>query len=327
MERLWKNGKKKVTITGIVLITALVFTACDDIAEVPDISDKEVILIAPADSTTVRGNAVTFTWQPVEDAEAYVLQVATPDFPNASQVVIDHTIKKDTLGNPLATSYAKEMLPNTYEWRVKAVNSGYETPFSTNRFVLTESDGFSGNTVILNAPEDNFVTNQEEVGLSWGAIAEATGYRVQVRNEDDSVVQEEEVTETALEITFEEGNFTWQVRAEKDAESTLYSSREILVDLTAPNTPELTSPADQSTTTNTEVTFTWSRGNIAGSAEYDKIFIYSDESLQNLVEEEEVTNKTHTATLEEGVYYWNVKGFDRAGNEGELSGTFSFTIN
>lgn len=319
---------KSYFISGVqFILLGVVITGCDDITEIPDISDKEVLLIAPADGTTVRGNAVTFTWQPVEDAESYILQVATPGFPNASQVVIDHTIERDTSDNSLATSYSREMLPNTYEWRVKAVNSGYETPFSTNAFTLTESDGFSENTVILNAPEDNQVTNEAEITLSWSAITEATGYRIQILDDSESVVQEEETAETSLEVTFEEGGFTWQVRAEKDAESTLYSSREILVDLTVPNTPALTAPADDSATGDTEITFSWNRENVPGSAEYDRISVYSDESLETLVTEEDVNTKTFTATLEEGTYYWNVQSFDRAGNEGELSSTFSFTIN
>lgn len=321
-ESVWRSGYLAMCC-GLFLTG----TGCDDIMEVPDISEEEVVLTAPAEGVTVRGNAVTFTWEPVEDAEAYVLQVATPDFPNASQVVIDRTIQKDTLGNPLPTTFSKEMLPNSYAWRVKAVNSGYETPFTTHHFVLTESDDFSGNTVILNAPDDNFVTNQAEVTLSWGAIAEATGYRLQVLTGEGGTIQEEEITETALEVTFPEGSFTWQVRAEKETESTLYSSRELLVDLTPPNTPELTAPADERTTTDTEITFTWSRTAVTGSPEYDIIYIYSDDSLQNLVDEEEVTDKTFTKTLEKGTYYWNVKGFDRAGNEGEISETYSFTIN
>ncbi|MBC9794704.1 hypothetical protein [Sinomicrobium weinanense] len=327
MTRTDQHIRKYITTGMQAVLLGIAFTGCDDIAEVPDISDKEVVLIAPTDEATVKGNAVTFTWQPVEDAESYILQVATPDFPNASQVVIDHTIERDTSDNVLATSYSKEMLPRAYEWRVKAVNSGYETPFSTNAFILTEGDAFSDNTVVLNSPENNLVTNEAEIALSWGVIEEATGYRVQILDAGESVVQEEEVTEPSLDITFEEGGFTWQVRAEKDAESTLYTSRELLIDLTVPNTPELTAPVDESTTSETEITFTWSRENISGSAEYDKISVYSDESLETLVTEEEVNNKTFTATLEEGTYYWNVKSFDRAGNEGELSSAFSFTIN
>ena len=159
----------------------LLFISCDDILEVPDISDQQVILLAPAEGTSVRGNTTTFSWQAVTDAEEYVLQVATPDFNNASQIVIDSTLA--------GTSFTGELLPNSYEWRLKAVNSGFETAYAFRNFTVEESDGLSGNTVILSSPADNFATNNTEVTLNWEALNDATEYRIQV--EEDTVIFDE----------------------------------------------------------------------------------------------------------------------------------------
>ena len=99
------------------------------------------------------------------------------------------------------------------------------------------------------------------------------------------------------------------------------------MDLTPPNTPQLISPANGSETSDTEVEFAWNREDVDGTAERDSIFIYSDESLNDLATKALGANKTHMETLTEGTYYWFLKAYDAAGNESEASTTFNFTVN
>src|SRR5690606_4419635 len=94
------------------------------------------------------------------------------------------------------TSFTKELLPGDYEWRIKAINSGYETVYTANTFSVSETDGLAGNTVILNAPGDNFITNQTEITLSWGPLTDATEYRVQILDDGEEIVLEEIITES-----------------------------------------------------------------------------------------------------------------------------------
>lgn len=103
---------------------------CDDIIEVEDISTQTVTVLAPTDSALLNITNITFSWQAVADAENYTIQIATPDFENALQVVLDSTV--------LTTSFSKTLEVGQYEWRVNAKNTEYQTLFSTQTFTVEE---------------------------------------------------------------------------------------------------------------------------------------------------------------------------------------------
>ncbi|NAS32035.1 hypothetical protein GTQ40_13700 [Flavobacteriaceae bacterium R38] len=307
----------KKSILKIVLVFIIV--GCDDILEVPDISNETVSLIAPSEGAIVQGNTTTFSWQPVADAEEYSIQVATPNFNEANQVIIDSIVR--------ITSFTRSLLPNTYEWRIKALNSGFETSYTANNFTVLRSEGLSGNTLILESPRNNFATNETDITLSWQAIEGATEYRVQILENNGTIVFDEAFTETTADLTFSEGSFNWQVRAENATENTLFSSRNIIVDITDPNAPVLDSPANNGSINTNDVDFNWIREDIPGSRELDSIFIYSDMSLQNLVARGQSLDRSFTTNLESDTYFWIVQAFDDAGNESRVSATRTFTVN
>ncbi|MCK0160130.1 hypothetical protein [Allomuricauda sp. F6463D] len=223
----------------IALVCSIGFLSCEDILEVPDISQQSVNLLAPSDGSILDVNAISLNWEDVDEATGYSVQVATPNFENAAQIILDSVIEIDTLGY-LPTQLQQSLFNGSYEWRVKAFNSGFETLYTGNAF---------------------------------------------------------------------------QVNGDED------------LDLTPPNTPQLVSPGNGSDTSNTEVEFTWNREDVSGTTERDSIFIYSDESLQDLTTKALGANKAHTGSLSAGTYYWFVQAFDAAGNESNASNTFNFTVN
>lgn len=114
------------------LLAICIFASCEDLLEVPDISEESVELLAPSDSTIVVQTDVNFTWNEVFEATQYHVQVAAPSFENAAQIVVDTLIVVDS--SFVSPRFAKPLVDSDYEWRVKAQNSGYETEFSTNKF-------------------------------------------------------------------------------------------------------------------------------------------------------------------------------------------------
>lgn len=103
--------------------------SCSDIIEVPDISNDTVTLVAPSDNATLDLTSLTLTWNIFEDAEKYQIQIAKPNFENILQLVKDSTLT----GN----SYTVDLEPETtYQWRVRAINSGYSTQYTTYTFTL-----------------------------------------------------------------------------------------------------------------------------------------------------------------------------------------------
>lgn len=223
----------------IALMGSFGLLACEDILEVSDISEQTVNLLAPSNGTVLEDNTINLNWEGVEEATGYNVQVASPSFDNAAQILLDSIIEIDTMGY-LPTRLQQSLFNGSYEWRVKAFNSGFETLYSSNSF---------------------------------------------------------------------------QVNGDED------------LDLTPPNTPQLLSPDNGSDSSNTEVEFTWNREDVSGTTERDSIFIYSDESLQDLDTKALGANKAYMGTLTAGTYYWFVQAYDAAGNESEASTTFNFTIN
>src|SRR5690606_19628541 len=153
-------------------------------------------------------------------------------------------------------------------------NSGYATPYASAKFSVIPVTDFSGYTVILLSPPNGTITNVEAQTLTWEEVPGATQYRVQVLDGNGQPIQSEATTTTSLELSFPESSLQWQVRAEMDIEFTLYSVRNILVDLTAPHIPILTAPADGEMLSDPSVSFDWTRTLVAGSVELDSIYVY-----------------------------------------------------
>jgi hypothetical protein len=303
----------------ILALTIIPFASCEEggLLIEPDISNETVTLIAPSNGSEVSSNIIFFDWETVEDASTYEIQVATPNFDATAQLLLN---TEDFL------TVAELQLPvGEYQWRVRAKNSNYQTQYSVASFRVVPVENFADNSVILSNPQDNLITNLSAQTLEWQPIEGATLYRVQVL-ENGNVTQEQTTTETTLDITFTEQESQWQVRAENGLENTLYFSRNILVDVTVPNTPTLTAPEDEIELTSGDVSFEWTRELLEGSAEFDSIYVYRDINLTDLVIKTETTSP-YNSTLTNDTYYWLIKGFDEAGNEGSPSTTFSFTVN
>ena len=107
----------------------LLFFSCDDILEVEDISGEQVRVLAPTDGSVIAQNAVDFNWQTVNEATGYTVQIATPSFENAAQILLDSTIVVDTLGS-IRTQIRQTLMNGNYEWRVNAFNSGFGTGYT-----------------------------------------------------------------------------------------------------------------------------------------------------------------------------------------------------
>lgn len=296
----------------------LSFFSCEEILLVPDITKDEVTLVSPGNNTVLSSSGVTLSWNSIENADKYELQIATPTFDAPQQLVLDTLVSKN--------SFTQQLNIGKYEWRVKAVNSGYETPYTKRSFEILNNEDFQKNTVVLLTPANNTITKTTLQKLSWDTIIGATSYQLQVLDENNTVVKEQSSASTFINFTFDEGKYIWKVRASNGTAQTLYTSRSILTDTKAPNTATLSNPVNASSTINTSINFQWSRTAIAGSAEKDSIYVYTESALTNLNFKDKATTP-YNKTLTKGTYYWFVKSFDEAGNESPRSTVFNFTIN
>jgi hypothetical protein len=310
----------KMTRILLILALFLVLISCEEVLLEDDISKENVHLIAPGDSAQFFSTGVTFTWDPIENGTQYRIQIAKPDFENPLQIITDNVI--DT------TSYTTQLNVGGYEWRVQGINSGYSTSYSTRSFTVVNNEDFAGNSITLSSPNNNLVTNTPSQNLIWQPVIGATNYHFQVTDiSGGTVVYEQDVAATNFNYNFGEGNFQWKIRASNGQQNTLYASRSILVDITSPNVPVLTSPTHLTNTSDHNVTFQWTRTGVSGSSERDSLYIYTNNTLTSLEYKNTEMPGYNTSSLDNGSYYWLVKSFDAAGNSSARSSVFSLTLN
>ncbi len=102
----------------------ILIMSCDDI------SGDMVTVLAPAESRILTVNDVNFSWNTLEGAEHYTLQIAVPSFDNTSQILFDTLI--------ISPRFTKTLGAGDYQWRVSAENSGFKTRYITQSFTIEE---------------------------------------------------------------------------------------------------------------------------------------------------------------------------------------------
>ena len=303
----------------IYLIACIaLFVSCEEIIMEDDISDERVRLVAPYNGAHFFSTGITFTWEPIENGSQYQIQIARPNFDTPLEILSDRIT--DT------TSLTMQLNLGDYQWRGRGVNSAYHTAYSTGSFSVLSNEEFQNNNLTLIAPDSNSITNNQSQAFSWQPIIGATAYQIQVLDASSSVIHNQETQATALSLNLPDGNLQWRVRATNGQQYTLYAVRNILVDTQVPNTPLLTAPANQTNTSDSNVTFQWTRTPLAGATEHDSLYIFTNSQLTELHYKNQQTSPYQTL-LEEGSYFWYVKSFDQAGNQSQQSNTFSLTIN
>lgn len=114
----------------VLLCVLLQFFNCEDIIEVEDISEETIVNLVPTDNTVIESSSINFSWQELEYRETYHVQITTPNFEAALQIVADTLITSNNFSIVLPA--------NSYEWQVKAKNFAYETQFSTQSLTVEE---------------------------------------------------------------------------------------------------------------------------------------------------------------------------------------------
>jgi hypothetical protein len=120
---------------GWLFLVVFGIYACDDIIEVEDISDRTVTLVAPTNDVILSSGTIHLDWEPIEDAESYRIQIATPDFDAPLQIVADSTLADSTATN---TTFSTSLSAGDYQWRVRAQNSDYQTNYTTQSFTVED---------------------------------------------------------------------------------------------------------------------------------------------------------------------------------------------
>lgn len=315
--------KKSVNYTLTLLLFILTgLLSCDDFIE-EDIEGEIIVLLAPANNLTTIQLTHTFWWDWLEDAEQYNMQVVEGSFTSVTQFLLDTTVTRNKFDFTLH--------PGTFQWRVKGINNGSETYFTTFTIVIDSSLDISSQQVILNSPTNNFITNNNNITFTWNNLLNADDYLIEIHegNFTGNIVFGPQITSTtSFTTTLPEGILAWGVQARNATSntSTAFAIRTLTIDTTSPNVVTLTAPPDNATLSNGIHTYSWTQGVNTGTALTDAIFFYSDVSATNLIKSAQAIGTSHQDSLGVGVFYWRVQSTDAAGNIGPMSNIRKLTI-
>lgn len=318
-----KKSNKIALPIGLLLV--LLITGCNAIFE-EDISSETPSVIIPTNNDTVYTNLVHFKWEEMEGAAFYRLQLVQPSFSDIETFVLDSAIG--------AEEFYSVLDPGAYEFRLRGENGAYESFYSDPYSLYIDSvSDLSEQYVSLLAPADELFTNGETgILCSWQNLYAANTYEFILKTgatfETGSVlIQVADIATLAQSISSDdlvvEGTYFWGVRAFNETSTSPYSYRQINLDLTAPNDPNLISPANLATfSVDEDVVFKWTTGTDPGSVNstvYSGIEISTDPDFGTfdeylLITIDSLTQSFNTA----GSYYWRVKANDAAGNLSEF---------
>lgn len=312
------------TFRNILLLSlvSVILFACDDFIE-KNIDNKAVILNSPANNLTTIQLTHTFWWDLLEGAESYNMQIVEGSFSSVTALLLDSNITTN--------KFDYTLYPGVFQWRVKGINNGSETYYTTFTLTIDSSLDITTQQVIISSPVDNIITNNDSVTFSWNSLLNADDYLVEIHQNNWSgslVFGPQIVNGNSFSTILAEGTFDWGVQARNSTSNTTtaFSIRTVTIDTTSPNIVTLVSPADNSTLTDTYNTYTWTQGANTGTALTDNIFFYSDTAGTNIIKSAPASGTSHQDSLGLGVHYWAVQSTDAAGNIGPKSNIRKVTI-
>lgn len=298
------------------IIGAIIFCSCDDIIE-PDITSKQVEIKSPADGITIQTITPTFTWNAVDGATKYNIQIAYPSFDKV-QVLYDTTITK--------TVYSKQLNSGIFEWKVRAVNNNYYGAFTEKRKLTIDSSLKIQNQVItLISPTANSgaIDSNFTQTLRWNSLGTiASSYNIKITTPEGSTPVVYGLTDSKYTTKFtKEGAYSWSVQGvDSDGLTNKYcEAASFYIDRTKPIVS--TTPASQDTllTTSDSLSITWTSSDdklLKG----DSIYIYATDSTKlstSYLPQYFTTPSKLTYTVKKptaGTYWIKLVSIDAAGN-------------
>jgi hypothetical protein len=299
----------------------------------------DVVLEEPANNSTITDTTPQFSWNAVDEATQYKLEVRRETVDGQKVFEVEVT----------GTSFTPTAIlnPGTYVWRVMAYRNGSWTmswssqPFT---FILQTGEGLIAPQ--LQAPISGSAVDFP-LTLQWGSVTGAYSYTLEYAREDSFQDAESRTlfgTNYTLTSALGEGRWYWRVRANTSQGDNGPWSNTWSFEVGLP-VPQLSSPSNGSTQSTSSVTFDWTdvTGSQVGGELYDLdhyVLQYSTSnafSSQNTITIQEDNGQPlrisdyGPVNLGDTTYYWRVKAVYTKYPEGTLrdgswTPTYSFTI-
>jgi hypothetical protein len=311
-----------MSLFGIILST---FIGCSDIFE-EDISAETPVMILPITNDTIYSNNVHFKWNEMKGASFYNLQIVKPSFAEIDAFILDTLIS--------AEQFYQILPPGDYQFQLRGENGGYVSMYAgPYSFYIDSVLDLASQYVSLNTPEDNvYINGNDDLVVTWQNLYAADYYdfilkkgaEFTVASISDQAFDLNSLTYTISSSFFDvEGTYFWGIRGANIIGNSPYSSRQINVDKTNPNNPELLLPIDETVQPIADpVTFKWLKGTDPGTVHATVTSTLEISSTPSFIIYSEFTDLPTDSLVytfpTTGDFWWRVKLVDEVGNESEL---------
>ena len=112
---------KKIRFSLLAILGIISCPGCEEALETV-LTEKNVVLQAPANKIKTSDPNQTFYWDFMDGASEFQLQIVSPKFDSIARLITDTIITKN--------QFPLEMQAGNYQWRVKAINNSSSTKFT-----------------------------------------------------------------------------------------------------------------------------------------------------------------------------------------------------
>ncbi len=333
------------TITGTGSLSYGTIGTASASSQITD--DEQASLSAPADGSTGQSLAPTLTWNDMSGADEYILEVYDDNGGSPGNLIFSKTDIPDDANSTHSYTVNSPSSPiqdnSVYHWRVAAKNTSVPvtSAYSSYWSFTTSQQGNSGTTIT-----DGTVDVSLTPTLNWDAVSGADKYLLKVGTTSGGtdiynnldVGNSTSFTIPAGKLTYNT-TYYWTVtaqnasRAGREGETEpIYTSSEMRF-RTQLATPSLSTPANNSTTTDRTPTLTWSMAGNTSGVTYDIIYTFNGGAPVTISNASSGATTTYTfpSNLSWGRYTWQVKANDGTGlagsnNSPTTSSTYTFDI-
>lgn len=288
------------------------------VAETPAVPS----LTSPAGAASCQPVSLTLSWNSVSGAASY--DIVVDNNPDLGSPLVNQ--------NVLTASYAVTGLSEgtTYYWAVRTKNScGVYSEWSEPRPFTTLVPAA---TVPSPATPAHLANCQPlSLSLSWNEVAHASGYSIQVDNNDDFgslVVNQTGIVSTAYTVSGLNPGTTyfWRVSATSACGgSSSWSSVRSFATASIPAIPTLAGPENAAVCQALNLTLSWN--SVSGAVSFDiRVDDNSDFSSPAVSQTDVAATSSSVSGLNAGTaYYWEVRAKNNCGSYSAWSSVRNFT--